>query len=186
LDIQKKGSGFDVAAAVYGGTLYFVKGGEKIEKLPVDGLPLVVGYSGVKADTVSLMNSVAKKWKNNSGGLKNLYQGIGNLVERAKENLIKKDMKLFGQLMYQNHSLLQKLGVSTEKLDRMVDAAKKAGAYGVKLSGAGGGDCMITISKNLPAGKAGRKTKSVKQAIERMGGEVIDVTTNAEGARVEL
>ena len=30
LDIQGKGSGFDVAAAVFGGTLYFITGGKKL------------------------------------------------------------------------------------------------------------------------------------------------------------
>ena len=39
LDIQEKGSGFDVAAAVYGGTIYFLTGGEKIEPLNISNLP---------------------------------------------------------------------------------------------------------------------------------------------------
>src|SRR3989338_2227690 len=47
LDIQGKGSGFDVAAAVYGGTLYFVTGGKIIEPLIIKELPLIVGYSGI-------------------------------------------------------------------------------------------------------------------------------------------
>ncbi len=43
LDIQEKGSGFDVAVAVYGGTLYFVTAGKKIETLDADCLELIVG-----------------------------------------------------------------------------------------------------------------------------------------------
>ncbi|MEK7450971.1 MAG: hypothetical protein AAB662_03490, partial [Patescibacteria group bacterium] len=64
LDIQGKGSGFDVAAAVYGGTLYFVTGGKVIEPLDIKSLPLIVGYSGVKADTVTLMNQVKASFAN--------------------------------------------------------------------------------------------------------------------------
>ncbi|MDZ4209918.1 MAG: hypothetical protein U1C56_01930, partial [Candidatus Curtissbacteria bacterium] len=63
LDIQGKGSGFDAAAAVYGGTLYFVTPGKVIEPLNIDSLPLIVGYSGIKADTVTLMNQVSEKAK---------------------------------------------------------------------------------------------------------------------------
>jgi len=43
-----KGSGFDVAAAVYGGTLYFVIGGKILKPLNLTSLPLIVGYSGIK------------------------------------------------------------------------------------------------------------------------------------------
>src|SRR3989338_6709161 len=60
LEVQGVGSGFDVAAAIYGGVVYFVMGGEVIEPVPVEDLPIVVGYSGVKADTVTLINKVAK------------------------------------------------------------------------------------------------------------------------------
>ncbi len=60
LKIQGKASGFDVAAAVYGGTLYYVVGGKIIEPLQTESLPLVVGYTGVKADTVTLVNQVAR------------------------------------------------------------------------------------------------------------------------------
>ena len=53
--VQGVGSGFDLAAAIYGGVVYFVTGGEKIEKLKIKELPIVVGYSGVKADTATMI-----------------------------------------------------------------------------------------------------------------------------------
>src|SRR3989344_5777551 len=63
LDIQGKGSGFDVASTIYGGTLYFVIGGKVIKPLNLKSLPLIIGYSGIKADTVTLINKVAEKAK---------------------------------------------------------------------------------------------------------------------------
>ncbi|MBI4097430.1 MAG: mevalonate kinase, partial [Candidatus Levybacteria bacterium] len=51
-------------------------------------------------------------------------------------------------------------------------------AYGAKLSGAGGGDCMIALSSDALRSK-------VEKAIEKSGGEIISVTTNAEGVRIE-
>src|SRR3989344_6096091 len=73
LDIQGKGSGFDVAAAIYGGTLYFVTGGQRIESLEVDLLPLIVGYSGVKADTVTMINMVKEKMTTQKEGIEKIF-----------------------------------------------------------------------------------------------------------------
>lgn len=178
LDIQKKGSGFDVAAAVFGGTLYFVTGGRVIEPMPIFTLPLIVGYSGVKADTVTLINKVKESFAGREIRLEEIYTGIKQLVEEAKHALLKSDWQKFGDLMNQNQTYLNELGVSIEKLDSMINASLTAGAYGAKLSGAGGGDCMITVC-------AKEKEEAVKAGITATGGEVINIKTNAEGARVE-
>jgi mevalonate kinase len=178
LDIQGKGSGFDVAAAVFGGTLYFVTGGKVIEPLPVFTLPLVVGYSGVKADTVTLINKVKESFTGKEVMLEEIYNGIKKLVEEAKTAVLKSDWQKFGDLMNQNQKYLQELGVSIPKLDDMINISLTAGAYGAKLSGAGGGDCMIAVCPK-------DKEFSVKAGIVQAGGEVIDVKTNAEGVRVE-
>jgi mevalonate kinase len=80
--------------------------------------------------------------------------------------------------MNKNQELLVKLGVSSVKLDAMTYAANNAGAFGAKLSGAGGGDCIIAISSTL-------YKVDMERAIEAAGGEIIQVETNAEGVRAE-
>jgi mevalonate kinase len=179
LDIQGKGSGFDVAAAVYGGTLYFVTGGKVIEPIAISNLPLVVGYSGVKADTVTLIGEVKKKMDAEPEKVNRIYDAIRDLVEKAKADMVKGDWETVGKWMNFDQEYLRDLGVSTEKLEAMISAAKKAGAYGAKLSGAGGGDCMIALTPN-------DKKKAVTDAITKAGGQVIDVSVNAEGVRMEL
>ncbi len=178
LDVQGKGSGFDIAAAIYGGTLYFKTGGEIIDQLPTDGLVLVVGYSGIKADTVYTVNSVADKMKNYKTGIEKIFDNIAGLVEEGKQAITDKDWERLGTLMDYNQSYLEDLGVSSDKLNIMIDAAKKAGAYGAKLSGAGGGDCMIAL--------VSAETESeVSKAITKAGGEIIEATANAEGVKIE-
>ena len=178
LDIQGKGSGFDIAAAIYGGTLYFVTGGKKIEPLEANGLDLIVGYSGVKADTVTMINMIKEKMTTQKEGIEKIFTAIADLVEKAKKSIAEKDLQRLGTYMNYNQDYLEDLGVSTEKLNSMISAARKAGAYGAKLSGAGGGDCMIVlVSKD--------SKKAVSQAIETVGGENIDIKTNAEGATIE-
>jgi len=178
LDVQGAGSGFDVAAAVYGGTNYFIKGGKTIEPLTINQLPLIVGYSGVKADTVTLMSEVKEKANKYPKIIEGIYSSIEELVEFAKVKLLANDLRSFGELMNINQGYLNALGVSNNKLADMIYASRIAGAYGAKLSGAGGGDCIIAIAPE-------EKRISVEKAIQQAGGEVIKVKTNAKGVKIE-
>ncbi len=178
LSIQKVGSGFDIAAATYGKTTYFVSGGKVINSLEVGDLPLVVGYSGVKADTPKLIKKVSQTYFSKNEQTKEIFKKISRLVEKAKASILSKNYKELGLLMNENHRLLKALKVSTPKLDNMVEAALRAGAWGAKLSGAGGGDCMIALVSE-------DKRKSVEAAIKKQGGEIISVNNNAEGVRQE-
>lgn len=161
--IQKIGSGFDAASAVYEGTIYFVTAGKVIEPLSVKNIPLVIGYSGTKASTTKIVKDLKPDFK--------IFDEIKQIVEEAKISLVNRDWRKTGELMNQNHKLLQELGVSTEKLDKMCQAAILSGAYGAKLSGAGGGDCMIAlVSKD--------KKEQVENSIVNAGGEIINVKIN--------
>lgn len=178
VDIQKIGSGYDAAAAVYGGTVYFVTGGKIIEHLHIPTLPLIVGYSGIKADTVTLVRHVQEEKEKHPDMIEGIFTNIGQLVEQAKPAILAKQWDVAGKLMNNNQEYLNALGVSTKKLDDMIYAARNAGAYGAKLSGAGGGDCIIAI---VPE----EKQSAVEQAIIRAGGKTVSVYTNAEGVKVE-
>ncbi len=137
--VQGVGSGFDIAASIYGGVVYFVTGGKVIEKLAAKELPIVVGYSGVKADTAAMIKKAAPKIT------QRFLEQSTQIVNQGRMAVEKKNWPELGRLMNQNQELLRQLGVSTPKLDQMIKAALAAGAYGAKLSGAGGGDCMIAL-----------------------------------------
>ncbi|WP_225309572.1 GHMP family kinase ATP-binding protein [Larkinella humicola] len=53
--------------------------------------------------------------------------------------------------------------VSTPKINRMIEASLKAGAYGAKINGSGGGGCMFAYAPENP--------EAVAEAIERAGGK---------------
>lgn len=178
LNVQGVGSGFDIAAATYGKTLYFLTGGKIIDEIKINDLPLVVGYSGNKADTPLIVKKLKEKIKKNQGKYERIFDEISDIVNKAKSFLIKKNWQKVGELMNKNHQLLQNLGVSTKKLDQMCQAAIKGGAYGAKLSGAGGGDCMIAL---VPK----KEFKKVKKNIVKVGGEIIEVCGNAQGVSLE-
>ena len=55
------------------------------------------------------------------------------------------DYAQLGARMAENHRLLGRLGVSTPELDAACDLAQRAGALGAKLTGAGGGGCVVAL-----------------------------------------
>ena len=177
LDIQGVGSGFDVAAAIWGGTLLFETGGIVIKPLKTNTLPLVVGYTGIKADTATIVKNTALKMKRFPQIFKDIYNSIENLVLTAEKAIAKKDLKKLGELMNFNQGYLETIGVSSLKLTSMIFSARESGAYGAKLSGAGIGDCMIAL--------APKNKSAVEKAIEKIGGQILKVKTNAQGVRVE-
>lgn len=190
VDVQGMGSGFDVAASIWGGTLYFADWGKTIGEIharyresndqTISTMPLVVGYSGTKANTVSLVGDVAKKKAQYPEKVDRIFQEIAKLVKEAKSRMLEGDWERVGKLMDFNQEYLRDLGVSSEKLEAMISAAKKAGAWGAKLSGAGGGDCMIALHPDGVQGKL-----AIAKAIQEVGGQVIDVHANAPGVRTE-
>jgi len=66
------------------------------------------------------------------------------------------------------------LGVSSEELDRLIQASRRAGALGAKLSGAGGGDCMIALVDSA-------HRKAVLKAVAEADGQVLSVSVGAKG-----
>lgn len=178
LDVQGVGSGFDVAASVYGGTIYYVTPGIIIEDIFAGELPMVVGYTGIKADTPTLVRQVAEL-KRNEGWVDSVFADITGLVNRGKELFKNKKFERVGKLLTKNQKLLATLNVSSKELDKLIKVSMEAGAYGAKLSGAGGGDCMFAFV-------AEGKREQVGKAIEKVGGVWMKVKMGAEGARLEV
>lgn len=80
--------------------------------------------------------------------------------------------------MNSNQDLLRSLGVSSKDLENLIEAALNSGAYGAKLSGAGGGDCMIAIANR-------ENWDTIERAIKKAGAKIIKVKTPVEGVRIE-
>jgi mevalonate kinase len=83
-----------------------------------------------------------------------------------------------GRYMNMNHALLEVLGVGHPQLAKMVLAARNAGAFGAKITGAGGGGCMVAVCpKQLKNRVAG--------AIEACEARAIVTGIDTEGVRKE-
>ncbi len=85
--------------------------------------------------------------------------------------------KKIGKLLYKHHQILaEELGISTPKINRMIEAAVKAGAYGAKINGSGGGGCMFAYAPG--------KTQEVGEAIAKEGGKCYIINID-EGTRID-
>jgi mevalonate kinase len=118
--------------------------GDDRRTLDAPDLPFVVGFDGGAGDTGALVSTV-RALREEYGFAADTVAAIGDLVRRGERALDEGDVAELGRLMDVNHGLLSALGVSARSLDAMVWAAREAGAHGAKLTGAGGGGCIVAL-----------------------------------------
>lgn len=99
-------------------------------------------------------------------------------IARTELGKVNPDHKFIGSLLNDHQKVLRDvLGISTPKIDRMIEAALNAGAYGAKINGSGGGGCMFAFAPENP--------DKVKTAIESAGGEAFIIISDS-GSREDL
>jgi hydroxymethylglutaryl-CoA reductase len=99
-----------------------------------------------------------------------IFKDAESLVSRARKALDAYDLKAIGQLMNENHSLLQEIEVSGKELDRLVNLARQKGALGAKLTGGGVGGCMVALTPGKEL------QEKVASAMEKEGFKVLRMT----------
>jgi mevalonate kinase len=141
-------SGIDNTVVVYGAPVYFVRG--QAPQTFVVGAPLhlVIGDTGVASPTWVAVGDVRRGWEREAIRYERLFAQVGQIVVRARELLeAGGSVAELGELMDRNHEFLRQMGVSSPELERLLAAARAAGALGAKLSGAGRGGNMIALAE---------------------------------------
>ena len=118
--------------------------GEDCRSLEAPDLPIVIGFDGGAGDTGRLVAGV-RQLREEYDFAADTVEAIGDVVRNGEDALAAGDVEEIGRLMDFNHGLLSALGVSSRSLDTMVGAARDAGAHGAKLTGAGGGGCIVAL-----------------------------------------
>ncbi|AXR77541.1 mevalonate kinase [Natrarchaeobaculum sulfurireducens] len=118
--------------------------GDDCRSIDAPDLPFVIGFDGGAGDTGQLVAGV-RTLREEYDFAEDTVETVGDLVRAGEDALADGDLEELGQLMDFNHGLLSALGVSSRSLDRMVWAARDAGALGAKLTGAGGGGCIVAL-----------------------------------------
>lgn len=151
-------SGLDAATVSSDKPLWFIKG-HKGEKININlSATMVVADTGIKGATKEAINEVKSELKNDHDKTAGLIQHLGQLVKASRQYIANNESAKLGISLTSAHRDLQKLGVSSNQLDKLVNAAIDGGAYGAKLTGGGRGGCMFALTSNA---LAARKLASV-------------------------
>lgn len=138
-------SGIDNTVITYNRPIYYRRE-HPLELLNVNHpFTLVIADTGVKSSTREAVSDVRFAYQQNPNHYQKLFDQVRQIVERSKTIIETENSDALGPLMFQNHALLQEIGVSSPELDLLVSAAQAAGAIGAKLSGGGRGGNMIAL-----------------------------------------
>lgn len=143
LEVQGAASPLDTTVSTHGGFLYFTHqtGGVKIK--PALEMPLVVGYTSQPGNTGLLVKKVRKLCQAHPTIINPILDIMEEVTNQARESITQGDEKQVGELMNINQGLLDSLGVNTVEISRLIYQARRAGAIGSKITGAGGGGSII-------------------------------------------
>lgn len=172
-----KPSGIDVNVAVYGGVILF-KMGEKPKRIKLEkDVEFLVCHSGVGHRTFEMVSKFSEMKKSYPNIFTSLVLSSNYFTEMAASALINKDLTTLGAIMNFFHAVLSHFGMSTTELDDVIEKALEAGCIGAKLTGAGGGGCIIALPRSGEA-------RIVYNMLKRKGIDVSIVKLPLEGVRV--
>jgi mevalonate kinase len=174
LEVQGAASPTDTFVSTMGGTVIV----PDKKKLPPITCGVVVGHTGISKSTSRMVSRVRTLKEKYPEVMDDILDCIGKMSARGEELVLKNDYKAIGELMNVNQGLLDAIGVSIPELSLQIHAARAHGAYGAKLTGAGGGGCMVAICDQS-------RSKEIANAIGRSFGDSFITKPTAQGVRRE-
>jgi mevalonate kinase len=173
--VQKgRASPTDTTVSTYGG-IVLITGGSR-RRLPPQNMHLVIGDSLVSHSTAKMVEQVGELKQNHPGIVDPVLDAIEAVSLSAIHHL--SNPRELGRYMDMNNALLEVLGVGHPQLSRMILAARNAGAFGAKITGAGGGGCMVALCPKPVKHR-------VAKAIEACDARAIVTGIDTEGVRKE-
>ncbi|MDG6243765.1 MAG: mevalonate kinase [Methanolobus sp.] len=172
--VQGNASATDTYVSTMGGVVMM----PQRKKLPLLKCPVIIGNTKEFSSTKELVGNVANLRSEFPSVIDPILSNIGQMSMLAEGLIIKNDYMAIGKLMNVNQGLLDAIGVGSSKLWDLVYAARNCGAICAKITGAGGGGCIVAIAEH-------KDTKGIAKAIEDAGGEAIITKNTEEGVRLE-
>ena len=141
-------SGADCAACIRGGVISYVRGAPPARvhsgDVPPD-LRLVIADSGIIHNTKEMVDRVGRGARADPVGFAAFMARADAISSEALERMASGNIRGLGRLASDNQTLLEALGISNDILRRMVRVADRH-SYGSKITGAGGGGCIVAIA----------------------------------------
>ncbi len=141
-------SGADSTVSTHGGVIEYDKedGFKKIESK--SNFNLIIANSKETHSTSKVVSKVKQFKEENKQIFSTLCDNESKLIETVHNALKNNDLSVLGKCMSENQKYLEQIGVSNEKIQSMIEVANET-CYGAKLTGAGGGGCIIAITDEL-------------------------------------
>jgi mevalonate kinase len=139
-------SGVDAWAAAHGGCLMFRRGSGAVPLRVFRDMQLAIGVAGPPASTKQMVEGLARLRERKPDMVQKSFDGIESLVKNASLCIEAGDLPGLGKLLDLNQMLLAGLFLSTEDIERACSVAREAGALGAKLTGGGGGGCVLALA----------------------------------------
>ncbi|MEP6755945.1 MAG: hypothetical protein ABJA67_10630 [Chthonomonadales bacterium] len=143
----------------------------------VQPLGLIAAHTGVAHHSGTVHTSPRQRWLNGDRDVIGGYKQIAGLARKAKKALLNGDLALLGEYMNANHAITASLGGSGEANERLISAAREAGALGAKLAGAGGGGTILVLATNRD---------EMIAALKAAGSDRIMFPTPSPGLKIEV
>jgi mevalonate kinase len=153
--IHGKPSGLDHTVSMAGGFGLFTRAGG-LTSLRAAPLPLVIGHTGKARDTKGRVARVAELVNERGDEVRERFRAIEALVARGADAVARGSYGELGAAMNENQRHLEALEVSCPEIERMCGIARDAGAFGAKLTGGGGGGCVIAVGNDAAVANAWR------------------------------
>jgi mevalonate kinase len=134
---------------------------------------LVLGFTGKGSPTGKMVAGVADLLEKEPSHKEDML-AIANITNAGLAALAAGNLPAVGIAMDACHKRLQNIQVSSPALDLLVNSARPH-SFGAKLTGAGGGGCMVALTNN---------PKRVAEAIEIAGGKPLISRFGTEGVRL--
>tara|TARA_B110000014_G_scaffold250021_1_gene225869 strand:- start:154 stop:1077 length:924 start_codon:yes stop_codon:yes gene_type:complete len=156
-------SGIDNTVVAYESPVYFIKGNEPMTFDSGRTFYLVIGDTGIESSTKETVGNVRSMWKKEPNLMNVYFDEIGNITKGGKIAIEEGNVEMVGELMNDNHELLNKIGVGHPELEKLVELSIKSGAVGAKLTGGGGGGNMVALANNA------KEQKEICESITEAG-----------------
>lgn len=165
--------------------IHLVPGGERREALRVDldelERRLVVCYTGKPRESGINNWEVFKAHINGDTRVRRNLQKIADVAQRVRTALEGGRWEEVGRLVREEWEFRRRNlpTISTPTIDRIIAAARRAGAMGGKVCGAGGGGCLALVIE--PEAR-----EKVEKVVVSSGGELLPVRIDRRGVRVRV
>lgn len=175
----------DYFPALYGGAnaVHLERDGVKRERLPLAFSDVekrvVLCYTGQPRNSAINNWEVMKSHIDGDPKVRRNFDQIVTIASQMREALLANDWNDVAELLAREWDNRKRnfRGISTPKIDRMIEETSKHGTLAAKVCGAGGGGCVVFLVE--PGTKP-----AVEQMLTRMGGRIINFAVSRTGLEV--